>query len=87
MVDPANHPGFKGKLDLVTDEIPGNKPLIIQAQIPSRCTPFTYYTDSVHKVAFVTPVAHGSAWTNSNSSVCSADSSDSGGNIGPCKYI
>lgn len=75
-VDPANHPGFKGKLHPVTDEIPSNKPLIVQAQIPH--TPFTYYTDSIHEVAFVTPVARSSAWSNSNSSVRSVDSSDSG---------
>lgn len=85
IVDPTNHPGFKGKLHPVSDEVPGNRPLITQAQIP--CTPFTYYTDSVHEIAFVTPVARSSAWNNSNSSVRSVDSSDSGGNIGPCKYL
>ena len=84
-VDPANHPGFKGKLHPVTDEIPSNRPLIVQAQIP--CTPFTYYTDSVHEMAFVTPVVRSSAWSNSNSSVRSVDSSDSGGNVVPCECL
>ena len=83
-VDPAHHPGFKGKLHPVADEIPGNKPMMVQAQIPS--TPFTYYTDAIHEVAFVTPVARCSTWSNSNSSVRSMDSSDSGGNVGPCKF-
>jgi len=84
IVDPANHPGFKGKLHPITDEVPGNKPLIVHAQIPAT-TPFTYYTDSIYEMAFVTPVARSSAWNNSNSSVRSVDSSDSGGNVVPCK--
>ena len=85
VVDPSTHPGFKGKLHPLSDDTQGSKPLIVQAQIP--LTPFTYFTDSIHEVAFVTPVVRSSTWSNSNSSVRSMDSSDSGGNVGSCEYL
>ena len=82
-VDPVNHPGFKGKHHhLVTDEFPivQHSPLIVQTHIPC-----SYSIHILHEAAFLTPVTCSSAWSNSNSSVRSVDSLDSGGNIN-CAY-
>ena len=82
-MDPVNHPKFKGKHhQLVTDEFPiiQHSPLIVQTQI--SCS---YSIHMLHEAAFVTPMTCNSAWSNSNSSVRSVNSLDSGGKIN-CAY-
>ena len=72
-MDPANHPGFAGKLRPSRTE-DSARPVGLSAQIPSR--PFPYYTDAMTELAFVMPTLRPSSG-DSSASLRSVESSDS----------